>query len=265
MLSLIKTFRMAWALADDSHIGIIAAGVAYYAFLALVPLLAAAILTYGLAVDPATIADHGAALANRLPGAAGDFVSEQLREVAASRSGTHGLGLLLALALALFSARAAAGALITALDIAFDVEEDRGFIASNLLALGITFGAVLALGIVAGVTALASTVLAGSVGAAASFLVVGIAGFAAAYIAYRMLPKRPLVSSGSARHGAALFAVGWLVASAGLGLYAGNFSDYGATYGSLGAVVVFLTWLWLSAWLLLFGAHFATASAQARD
>ena len=259
MAPVFDTLRSAWSLADDGHIGIIAAGVAYYAFLALVPLLAAAILTYGLAVDPATIAEHGAALAHRLPGAAGDFVSEQLREVAASRSGTHGLGLVLALALALFSARAAAGALITALDIAFDVDEDRGFIAANLLALGITLGAVLALGIVAGVTTLASTVLAGSIGAAASFLLVGLAGFVAATIAYRILPQRPLVTVGAASRGAALFATGWLVASAGFGLYAGNFGNYGATYGSLGAVVVFLTWLWLSAWLLLFGAHFAAA------
>lgn len=264
MPSPIKTLRSAWSLADDRHIGIIAAGVAYYAFLALVPLLAAAILTYGLAVDPATIAEHGAELAHRLPGAAGDFVSEQLREVAASRSGTHGLGLLLALALALFSARAAAGALISALDIAFDVDEERSFIASNLLALGTTLGAVLALGVVAGVTTLASTVLAGSIGAAASFLLVGLAGFAAAYIAYRVLPQRPMVTVGAACRGAAMFAVGWLVASAGFGLYAGNFGDFGATYGSLGAVVVFLTWLWLSAWLLLFGAH-AAATSLNRD
>jgi membrane protein len=262
MPSLFKTLRSAWSLADDGHIGIIAAGVAYYAFLALVPLLAAAILTYGLLVDPATIAEHGAGLAHRLPGASGDFVSEQLREVAASRSGTRGLGLLLALSLSLFSARAAAGALITALDIAFDVEEERGFLASNLLALGITLGAVLTLGVVGGVTALASTVLAGSIGAAASFLLVGVAGFAAAYAAYRVLPQRPLVTVGAASRGSALFAIGWLVASAGFGFYAGNFGNYGATYGSLGAVVAFLTWLWLSAWLLLFGANIAAASME---
>lgn len=262
MPSLPKTLRSAWSLADAGHIGIIAAGVAYYTFLALIPLLAVAILTYGLAVDPVTIADHGAALARRLPGTAGDFVSEQLREVAASRSGTHGLGLLLALALALFSARAAAGALITALDIAFDVDEERGFLATNLLALGITLGGVLALGVVAGVTTLASTVLASGIGAAASFLLVGLAGFAAAYIAYRVLPRRPLVTARAARRGGALFATGWLVASAGFGLYAGNFADYGATYGTLGAVIVFLTWLWLSAWLLQFGAHFAAVGME---
>lgn len=262
MPSPIKTLRSAWSLADDRHSGIIAAGVAYYAFLALVPLLAAAILTYGLVVDAATIAEHGAVLAHRLPGAAGDFVTQQLREVAASRTGTHGIGLLLALAVALFSARAAAGALIAALDIAFDVDEDRGFIASNLLALGTTLGAVLALGVVAGVTTLASTVLARSIGAAASFLLVGLAGFAAAYVAYRVLPQRPMVTVGAACRGAAVFAIGWLAATAGFGVYATNLGSYNATYGSLGAVIVFLTWLWLSAWLLLFGAHIAAASLE---
>lgn len=179
MHPILPSLRKGWSQAGDGHVGIIAAGVAYYGFLALIPLLAAAILTYGLVVDPATIAAHGETLARNLPGSASGLVAEQMRDVADSRGGAQGLGLVLALALSLISARAAARALITALNIAFEVEEERGFIAANLLALAITLGAVLALGLAIGAAALLSTVFAGVAGALAGYVLVGLAGSAA--------------------------------------------------------------------------------------
>lgn len=262
MHPILPSLRKGWSQAGDGHVGIIAAGVAYYGFLALIPLLAAAILTYGLVVDPATIAAHGETLARNLPGSASGLVAEQMRDVADSRGGAQGLGLVLALALSLISARAAARALITALNIAFEVEEERGFIAANMLALAITLGAVLALGLAIGAAALVSTVFAGVAGALAGYVLVGLAGLGGAMLAYRSVPHNAAVGRHPALRGGALFAVGWLAASAGFGFYTSNFGNYGATYGSLGAVVVFLTWLWLSAWLFLLGAHFAAASAD---
>lgn len=260
MPSLLASLRSGWSRAGEGNIGIIAAGVAYYGFLALVPLIAAAILTYGLVVDPATIAAHGEGLARMLPGAAGELVAQQFASVAENRSGAHGLGLAAAIALSLFGARVAAGALITALDIAFGAGGGRGFLKSNLLALAITGAAVIGLGLVAAALTLATTGLAGEAGALASFAVIGMAGYGGAVLAYRTVPDVPDIPAAAAGRGAALFAAGWLAASAGFGLYAGNFANYDATYGSLGAVVVFLTWLWLSAWLLLLGAHIAAAS-----
>lgn len=260
MRPLIASLRSGWTRARDSNAGIIAAGVAYYGFLALVPLLAAAILTYGLVVDPAAVARHGESLAQTLPGAAGDLVADQLRSIAAARGEASGLGLLGALAVSLFSARVAAGSVITALNIAFKVEDRRGLIATNLLALAITFAAVLALGLVAGATALVASVLAGAGAAFASFAAVGLAGMGGALLAYRIIPDVRAIARAAALRGAALFALGWTLASTGFGIYASNFGNYNATYGSLGAIVVFLTWLWLSAWLLLLGAHVAAAS-----
>ena len=261
MRPFIASLRTGWSRAGAGNAGIIAAGVAYYGFLAMVPLLAAAIMTYGLVVDPQTIAAHGQTLARTLPGGAGDLVSDQLSSIAERRSGTSGLGLAAAIALSLFGARVAAGALITALNMAFDAPESRGFVKANLLALAITCAAVIALGLVAGVTTLVSTVLAGVGGGAfASFAVVGLAGLGGALLAYRIVPNVHAIDRHAALRGAILFASGWMIASAGFGLYASNFGNYDATYGSLGAVVVFLTWLWLSAWLLLIGAHIAAAS-----
>lgn len=265
MQSLLASLKAGWSRASDSNAGLIAAGIAYYGFLALVPLLASAFLTYGLAVDPQTIGAHGESLARTLPGAAGELVAGQLDSVAEQRGGSSGLGLVVALGLALVGARVAAGALITALDMAFAEQPDRGFIAANLLALAITLGAVLALGLMAGITAVVSTILGGSGGAFASYALMGIAGFAGATLAYRVVPQRRAVTRTEAMRGGALFGAGWIAASAGFGFYTSNFGNYDVTYGSLGAVVVFLTWIWLSAWLLLLGAHFAAAGRMTQD
>ncbi|MGB3712684.1 MAG: YihY/virulence factor BrkB family protein, partial [Erythrobacter sp.] len=232
---------------------------AYYTFLSFIPLLAATVLIYGIAVDPQTLAEHTAGLARSLPGSAADLVNDQLEAVVETRSGASGFGLLAALAGSLFAARVAAGAVIKALNDAFGAKDDRGFIKSNLLALAITVGAVIAMGVVAATTALVSTVLQGAGGAFAGYAIVGAAGVGGALMAYRTVPNTHAVSTKAALRGAILFAVGWMVASAAFGFYVAQFGNYNATYGSLGAIVVFLTWLFLSAYLLLLGAHTACA------
>ncbi len=262
MRSLTASLKSGWSRASEGNVAILAAGVAYYAFLALIPLIATAILTYGLVVDPATIAAHGEALAANLPAAAGELVAQQVASVAESRGGASGLGLLVAIALSLFGARVAAGAIITALDIAFDAPAMRGFIAATLLALAITLAAVIGLGLVAGATTLATTGIGGGLGALGGLAVVGLAGFGGATLAYRIIPNVSRIPRSAAMRGAALFSLGWLAATAGFGFYASNFGSYNATHGSLGAVIVFLTWLWLSALLLLLGAHVAAASIE---
>lgn len=261
MSSLIDTVKHAWTRASDADIGLIAAGIAYYTFLAFVPLLAATVLIYGIAVDPETLTRHTARLAEQLPGSASELVSDQLESVVTTRGGTKGFGLLIALATSLFAARVAAGAVIKALNDAYAAKDDRGFIKSNLLALAITLGAVVAIGIVGAATTVVSSAIGGGF---ASYLVVGLAGLGGAMLAYKIVPNTPHISNQAALRGAALFALGWIVASAGFGIYVSNFGNYNATYGSLGAIVVFLTWLFISAWLLLFGAHVACAHDHRR-
>jgi len=259
MAALIEKLKSAWQRASDSNTGLLAAGIAYYAFLSFMPLLAAIVLTYGLVADVQTVAQHTARIASALPGSAADLVSDQIRAVVEDRSGTKGLGLLVALALSLFGARVAAGSVITAMNIAFDAEDARGFLKANALALSLTLGAIIAIGVVAGATAAANSIFAGALGGIASFALVGLFGMGGAWLAYRFVPNTSHVASRSALLGAMLFAAGWTAASSAFGFYAANFANYNATYGSLGAIVVLLTWLYLSAWLLLFGAHFAAA------
>ncbi|KPP90628.1 YihY/virulence factor BrkB family protein [Erythrobacter sp. HL-111] len=262
MRPIIASLKSGWTRANAENAPLLAAGIAYYAFLSFVPLLGAIVLAYGLIADPETIAGHAAALTEELPASSADLVTSQLESVTDRRSGTSGLGFVVALALALFGSRLAAGAVITAFDVAFRAREKRGLIRANLLALAVTLGAIVAFGIVAGATAVVSVFLAESGERFLTFALVGLVGVGGAVLAYRLVPNSEgRVSYAAALRGAVLFAIGWMGASAGFGFYVSNFGNYNATYGSLGAVVVFLTWLFISALLLLIGAFVARASA----
>ena len=130
-----KVFWRAIKETSDDNVGLVAAGVAFYGFLAMVPLLGALVLSYGLVAEPATVVENMQTLMRIMPADAANLIGEQLLNVIATSDGKKGLGLLLALALALFGARNGAGAIITALNIAYEEKEKRGFFRINLLAL----------------------------------------------------------------------------------------------------------------------------------
>ena len=233
---------------------------AYYAFLAMVPMMAVAVLSYGLFVDPQTVARHAAIITQNLPQSAAELINGQLEGVVETRSGAKGLGLVVALALAIISARGAAGGVITGLNIAFNVAEKRNFLRSNLLALGITVGAIVALALVAGAVTLTSALpcaLAPILGHALIFA----AGFGGAAILYRKAPANREASWRAIVPGAVLFALGWLLATVLFTVYVANFGNYNATYGSLGAVIILLTWFYASAYILLLGAELAAVGS----
>ena len=262
MASFLDMISSAWRRANDNNAGLLAAGIAYYAFLSIMPLLAAMVLSYGLVVDQATLAEHSASLARTLPPSAGELITEQLESVVDMQGGASGLGLVVALALSLFGARVAAGAVMNAFNVAFAAEENRGMIKSNVLAIGITFGAVAAFGLVGITTAFVSGAFGDAGGAWISYAVFLLAGFLGAGAAYFYVPNTARPPIAACAIGAALFAPGWMLASLGFGAYASNVANYNATYGSLGAIVVLLTWLFLSAYLLLLGAHLAAVRSD---
>jgi membrane protein len=253
-----------WRESSGDNLGIIAAGVAFYSFLALVPLLGATVLTYGLFTDVRTVGQHIAGLTAIMPADVARLIGEQLTNVVQTSSGKKGVGLLVALAVALFGARSAAGAVITALNIAYEEEEGRGFIRVNLLALAITAGAVFTA--VIGLLAVASLGYVHLALPAAgplmltlsrlfSYVIVALAASAAAALLYRFGPSRRSARWRWLTPGSMVFAVAWLLLTLGFGIYVAKFGNYSATYGSLGAVVVFLTWTYFSAYALLFGAE----------
>lgn len=236
------------------NVGIVAAGVAYYAFLALVPLLGAIVLLYGLVADTETVTRHASVLATTLPQSAASLITDQLEAITQSSAGKKGFGLAVALAFALFGARNGAGGIVTALDIAYDLIDERSFIRKTLLALAITLGAIVGAGIIAAAIA-ATGLLAGVPGKIASYVVVLASAVLGAFLLFRFAPDREPPAWKHQMPGAILFAIGTLITTAGFAYYVSNFGNYNATYGSLGAVVVLLTWLYLTAYILMIGAE----------
>lgn len=254
----------AWKEGGADNIGIVAAGVAFYAFLALVPMLAACVLIYGLVSEPATVEDHIGSLAQALPASAADLIGQQLHSAVQDSAGKKGLGLLIALGIALFSARNGAASVVTAMNIAYDEEETRGFVKLTLLALLITLcaivGAILAVTAITALAALNDLIpdLSGAgvvMGRIATFALILLLGMAGAAAFYRYGPDRDEPRWQWITAGSLFAALGWMILTALFGFYVSNFGSYDATYGSLGAVVVLLTWFYLSAYVLLLGAE----------
>jgi membrane protein len=254
-----------WREAGNDNLGLIAAGVAFYAFLAFVPLLTAFVLSYGLVADPASVVDHMQSLTSMMPSNAAAIVGDQLKSMTETPSGEKGIGLVVALAIALYGAAKGASSIMIALNIAYDVEkETRGFAKRTAIALAMTAGAVLALfAAILAISAMAmlERLLPGLSGITPLVLKLLFWGAAAGSVVlllaiiYRYGPDRPDAPWRWITPGSTFATLGWLAATAGFGLYVSNFGDYNATYGSLGAVIVFLTWLYLSAYIVLLGAE----------
>jgi membrane protein len=253
-----------WKEAGDDNVGFLAAGVAFYAFLAFVPLLASAVLIYGLAADPPTVAEHIRKLFQVLPADAAALIGDQLKGMTESPDSAKGWSLLVAIAIAIYGASKGSGAIVTALNIAYEVKEDRGFIKTTLLALVMTVGGLLVLVVAAGaisaMAAIEKLLPASSplvhVALQILFWAAAIAAVAVGLAAaYRWAPNRPGAPWVWVSPGSAAATLLWLLASLGFGLYVSHFGNYNATYGSLGGVVVFLTWLYLSSYIVLMGGE----------
>lgn len=254
----------AWKEAGDDNLGLLASGVAFYGFLAMVPLLGSIVLSYGLVADPATVMANVRSLTAVMPAEAAKLIGEQLINVVTTSGGKKGFGLLLALGLALYGAMKGAGAIVTALNIAYEEKERRGFVRLNLVTLAITAGAVvLAIVAMLGIAALGNLQslvphapgLVVALGKVMSYAVMGAVGAAAAATLYRYAPDRDEAKWVWLTPGSVGVTALWLVLTLGFGFYVASFGSYDATYGSLGAVVVLLTWLYLSAYILLLGAE----------
>jgi membrane protein len=254
-----------WRETSKDNVGLVAAGVAFYGFLALVPLLGAIVITYGLIADSATVVEHAESMTAVLPRDVAELVGTQLMNVVETSGGKKGLGLAAALALALWGARNAASSIITALNIAYEEEETRGLVRTTLLALGMTAASVV-LALLAGsaMTLLGylhhlfpgTGPLAQALWKIVTYVLLGAAAAAAAATLYRYGPARDKAKWRWLTPGSLFFAGAWVLLTLAFGFYVANFGDYGATYGSLSAVIVLLTWLYLSSYVLLFGAEF---------
>lgn len=262
--------RRAWSDAKQDNIPLIAAGVAFYSFLALFPALIASLLLYGIVRDPAEIQAEAARWTDTLPSDAASIITTQLEQLSASSSQSLGLGLALALAVALWSAAGGVGNLVTAINIAYDETETRGFVRRKLLSLGLTLGAIAFVVVTLALVAAAPLVLDGVVGSgptrwaleAGRWLILLTAMVVVLGILYRLAPDRADPQVAWVSVGAVAATLLWLVVSLGFSLYVDNFGSYGETYGALAGVVVLLLWFWLTIFLVLLGAELNAEAEQ---
>jgi len=245
------------------NLSLIAAGVAFYALLAIPPALAAGIALWGLVSDPQSIQAQITQLSGALPEEAARTFNDQLRAVAARSPTTLGWTAAIGFLLSLWSARAAMNAMIGALNIVYEEREKRGFLrltaTSVLLTLGALVGGVLALLLVAGVpvalSILGASTIAQLVVNAVRWTLLLVLVMAGLAVLYRLAPSRHQPRWSWASWGAGIATLLWIGASAAFSLFVSNFGSYNETYGAIAGVVVLLMWLWLSAFAALVGAE----------
>jgi membrane protein len=241
----------------------VAAGVTYYALLAIFPAIAALVSIYGLFADPATIQEHLNTLSGILPGGATEIIAEQVQRIASQGGGALGVGFIAGLAISLWSANAGMKAVFDALNIVYDEEEKRSFFRLNLQSLAFTLGAIFFL-ILALVGIVVLPIILNFIGLGSGvewllslarwpiLLLVVVAGLA---VLYRYGPSRDKAEWKWVTPGGVVAAVLWLGGSMLFSWYVSNFGSYNETYGSLGAVIGFMTWIWLSTTIVLVGAE----------
>jgi len=253
----------AWKETGDDNISLLAAGVAFYSFLAFVPMLASVVLVYGIVADPGDVAGHLDALTRILPADAAGIVADQLKGMTETPVERTAAGLVVAILLAIYGAMRGATSVIGALNVTYDERETRNFLRTTGLSFAFTLGAV-AVAIVA-LLAISAMTLIGTVvrlPAATAPLVSGglwvvTAAVASGLVAvvYRYGPDREDARWTWLTPGAVFASVGALLATFLFGYYVSHFAGYNATYGALGAVVSFLMWLYVTAFVVLLGAE----------
>jgi membrane protein len=243
---------------------LVAAGVAFYGFFALLSLLGLIVLVYGFAADPFTVIKNMGALTAVLPTDVALIIGDQLMNAVQASQKTKGLGILLAFLVAVYGGTNGAASVITALNIAYEEKEKRSLLRFYLIAIAMTlFALVVALVALAATAALAylqhllpqapgGLVVAGKV---IGYVLLTVVAAGIASTLYRFGPSREDARWKWITPGSTFAAVTWLLLTWAFGIYVSRFTNYNATYGSLGAVVALLTWLYLSAYAFLVGAE----------
>jgi len=254
--------RVWWALGRD-NISIMAAGTAYYLILSVVPAMTALVLSYGLVADPIAIERHVGALAGVMPAEALKLLSDQLHTLVSAAPERLGIGLVISVVIALWSAMSSMAAMMQALTIAYEGREDRGLFHFYGLAIGLTIGGVLfglvALLLIAGVPAAAAMLPMPDFWRQLLPLVrwpmLAVLALLGLGTLYRAAPNRNPPGWDFLRAGTIAASLLWLTGSAAFSFYVAHFGSYDRTYGSLGAVAILLVWLYASAYIVLAGAE----------
>lgn len=255
-------WRLYAAISED-RVMLIAAGVTYYLLLSLFPTATVLVSLYGIFSDPAAIADRINFLSTIMPADALNIFLDQLRALTSERNTTLSIGIIGGILLALWSSNSGMKALFEAMNVAYGEEEKRSIVRLNLISLAFTFGALL--------IAVVSIIFMGVVPAVLSYLwldgwteiIIRVARWplmmlfvgAGIMALYRFGPSRAPAKLRWLTWGAGFATLVWLLASVGVSYYLSNVADYNATYGTLGALIGFMVWTWVSVIIVIVGAE----------
>lgn len=247
----------------ENNVGIVSAGVAFYAFLAIFPALMALISIYGLAMDPENVQSQISSLSNMMPEQASSIIQDQIMEFTSTSGKALSWGTALGILFSLWSANKGTKSLFTGVDIAYNTNNTRNFFRQNALTLLFTFGAVLIL-ILSMVLIVIFPALVDQLGLPEQIesLVTWLRWVILALLVvfflcmiYKYAPVRPNPSLQMVFPGSLVATLIWLGASWGFSYYVSNFGSYGEVYGSISAVVILMLWLLLTSWMVLLGAE----------
>lgn len=259
---LIGVVARVWSSYQSQNIGLIAAGVAFYGLLSLFPAITALVAIAGLLTDPAVLIEQGADMATTFPTEAREIIFSQLEKVVSSDAEALSVTAVVGLLVAVFSASKAVSSLIQGLNVAYGTPETRSFVALQARILFLTIcmiiGVVATLALVAALPAILA-VFPLDIGVESTLLVLRwIVLFALAAVSmavlYQFGPNRTRAVWRWFTPGSLFAGALWLLGNFGFSAYVQSFGTYGEVFGALGGVIVLLTWLWLSAVVLLLGA-----------
>jgi membrane protein len=262
-MTMVELTKRVWAAAKRDNLPLLAAGVAFYSLLAAFPMIIALVTVYGLVADPDRVTEHLEPVTKAMPPDAASVLTTQLRAVAATGRGSLTFGLVLSLLVALWAASGGVSALITGINAVNERPEERHFVKLKALSLGLTFGAVVvgvaALLLIAAFPAVVSGLRLGTPGRVGAevarwLLLAGVIGTGLS-VFYWLGPSGTRPRWRWLTRGAVVALAIWVLGSVAFSIYVSNFGDYNKTYGALAAVVILMLWLYLSAYVVLFGAE----------
>lgn len=258
-----EILKRVWQRIADHRIMSEAAGVTFYALLAIFPAMAALISLFGLVADPVAISQHLDDVEGFVPSGGMDILRDEIRRLVTAGSGALGFGAIVGILVALWSANGGTKAMFDSLNVVYDEKEKRSYVGRTAVSLALTLG-VLVVVILALASVVALPIALNFVGlTAVTDILVRVARWPVMMLVivvllavlYRYGPSRQEPKWRWATWGSGFAAVAWVIVSIGFSFYVGHFSSYSKTYGSLGAAVGFMTWIWISAMVVLAGAE----------
>ncbi|WP_240534970.1 YihY/virulence factor BrkB family protein [Notoacmeibacter marinus] len=247
----------------DDRVLLVAAGVTFYLLLAMVPALSALVSVYGLFTDPTQIQEQIAMLSGFIPGGGMEILEQQMSRLASQGKTTLGLTFAISLGLALWSANAGMKSIFEGMNVAYDEVEERGFIKLTLVSLLFTVCFLVSIvAVLALVLALPALIALFNlpdswswIAQIAGYILLAVAVSLGIAAIYRWGPSRANARWEWITPGMIVSLIVLVVMSVIFTWYAANFGSYNETYGSLGALIGFMTWIWLAVAILMIGAE----------